>query len=144
MTTTSVKPPISFWIISALAIIWNVMGVLAFIGDLMITDELLAQMPETERNLRAQFPEWSTTVYGIATISGAIAALLMSLRKKLSHYVFLISLLAVLVQMYYTIFVVKVADVMGPTSLIFPIIIIGIGIFLLAYTFYALKKQWLK
>lgn len=143
MTTAHVKPPISFWIIAILALLWNLMGLLAFVGDLMFTEEMLQGLSDADRQLRAQFPEWTTIVYGIATIGGALAALLLTLRKKWAFHIFVISLVAVLVQMGYTLLVVNAIAIKGWTVAILPLIITGVGSYLVWYSLQALKNKWI-
>ncbi|MEQ8909659.1 MAG: hypothetical protein RIC95_10735 [Vicingaceae bacterium] len=53
---TKKKPPTSFWIISAIALIWNGMGVMAYLGQALMSDETLAQMPAEEVELINAMP----------------------------------------------------------------------------------------
>ena len=60
MSTSIIKTPTLFWVISILALIWNVMGVMAYLGQVYITDEVLASLPEAaqvgERRSRGRTP----------------------------------------------------------------------------------------
>lgn len=69
--TTSQKPPISFWVISIVALIWNTMGVLAYIGQAFLTEEAIAAMPPEQQEIyRIEFPAWYTAAFAIAVSAG--------------------------------------------------------------------------
>ncbi|GLB53462.1 hypothetical protein NBRC110019_25030 [Neptunitalea chrysea] len=144
MSPTAVKPPVWFMIVAILAIIWNLMGVLAFVGDTFVTPEVIDQMPELDQKIRRMYPEWSAIVFGIATISAAIASLGLTLRKSWSHYLFLISFIAVLVQSYYTFVVIDFISLKGfGMDTIMSLAIVFIGAFLLWFSYIAAKKRWI-
>lgn len=48
MTSTTQKPPVWFWIISVLALVWNAMGIMAYLGRAFATDEMIAALPEEQ------------------------------------------------------------------------------------------------
>lgn len=143
MTTSSVKPPVWFMVISVAALLWNIMGVFMFLMTVLMTDEMLQEMPETDRNIYTQSPMWATVTFGVATISAAIASLGLTLRKKWSYFLFQVSLIAVLVNMYYTLFVLDIVALKGASAAVMPVFIIAIASFLLWFSFYAIKRKWI-
>lgn len=143
MTTTSNKPTTAFWVIGIIALIWNIMGVMAYLGQAYMTDEMLAALPEAERALYENVPAWVTAAFAIAVFGGALACLLLLMRKKLAKLVFMISLIAVIVQMIYNFFMSKAAEVYGPGGMIMPVMVIIISIFLVWYARKADEKGWL-
>lgn len=144
MTTSTVKPPKSFWVVAILAILWNLMGLFSFIFHMIISPEMIAEMPEIDQKIYNEYPNWMNYVYGTATISGALASLLMSFRLKICHYVFLISLIGVLVSSYYTFFMLNIVQLKGAGAGVFPLVILVIAVFLLLYTLKAMRNKWLK
>lgn len=146
MTTSTVKPPKSFWIVTILAILWNLMGVFSFIGHVMVINnpEAMQELPEMQQKMYESYPDWMTYVFGIATISGALASLLMSFRLKISHYMFLISLIGVLISTYHTFFMIDIVELGGTFGAVFPVILLAIAVFLLLYTLKAMRNKWLK
>ncbi|MCB0457946.1 MAG: hypothetical protein R2776_07215 [Flavobacteriaceae bacterium] len=143
MTTTN-KPPALFWVIAVIALIWNGMGAMAYIGQQMMTPEALEMLPEAERALYNDIPVWVTSAFAIAVWGGVLGAILMLLRKKLAKTIFLISLLGIIVQMIYNFFISGAMDVYGPGGMIMPVMVIIIGIFLVWYCTQATTKGWLK
>ncbi len=143
MTNSTNKPNVGFWIIGMVALIWNLMGGMAYIGQAFMTDEMLAALPENEQALYANVPAWVTAAFAIAVFGGALASILLLIRKKMASMVFVISLIAILVQMTYNIILSDASEVYGPGGIIMPIMVILIGFFLVWYSKDATKKGWL-
>lgn len=58
VTAVTSRPPRSFWIISILALVWNLIGIATSLMSLTTSDEMLAAMPEAERALHTNVPAW--------------------------------------------------------------------------------------
>lgn len=143
MITESVKPPKWFMVIAVIFLLWNLMGVFEFLMYTMMSEEMLQQMDEIDRNIYMQQPMWTIVAFGVATITAALASLGLTLRKKWSHYLFLVSLLAVLVNMYYTFFVMDIVGLKGATASIMPVAVIVIAVFLLWFSYHSIQKKWI-
>ena len=137
MSKSTNKPGFDFWIIGIVALIWNLMGVFAYLKQAYLTEEDLMAMPVAEQALYQNIPAWVTGAYAIAVFGGALGCILLLLRKKLAGSLFLISLIAIAVQMSYNIFMSKATEVYGPGGITMTAMIILIGVFLL---WYAKKK----
>jgi len=108
-----------------------------------MTDEVKAALPEAERALYDNIPSWVTAAFAIAVFGGLIGSAFLLMRKKLARPMFLISLIAIIVQMSYNLFMSRAAEVYGPGSVIMPIMVIVIGVFLLMYSKKTIAKGWL-
>jgi len=96
------KTPVWFWIVSGVALLWNLMGVGAFISDATMSQEdMVANYGQALADAAAAQPIWLTGAYAIAVFAGALGCLLLLLRKKLATPVLLVSLLAVILQQGY-------------------------------------------
>ena len=137
------KPNTLFWVIGIIALIWNGMGVMAYIGQAYMTDEMKAALPEAERALYENVPAWVTAAFAIAVFGGTVACILLLMKKKMAKTVFLISLIAIITQMTYNLFMSKASEVYGPGGMIMPIMVIVIGVFLLLYSKKCIEKGWL-
>ena len=120
-------------LISLLAIIWNLLGVGAYLMHAYMTDEAIALLPENEQALYVDIPAWYTAAFAIAVFAGAIGSVLLLLKKKLASPVLILSLLGIFVQMYYNFFISKSIEVYGPGSMVMPIFVILVGVFLVWY-----------
>ena len=119
------KPPVWFWIVSALALIWNLLGVGAYIMQVTNPEAAMAAMTEAERLATEALPGWYTGVFATAVFAGAIGCLGLLLRKKWAIHALALSLLAVIIQQLYLRFATDI-NTMAPMYLMIPII----GIFL--------------
>ena len=69
----------SFWAIGAVALIWNVMGVINFF--MQMNPAALADFSETARALVEDRPAWATVAFAISQFGGALGCLVLLLRK---------------------------------------------------------------
>lgn len=143
MTSTS-QPNALFWGIAVIALLWNVMGLFQFIMPLVNPELMLEGYNDASRALFYNLPTWYWIVFGIATITGFIAAIAQLLRKPVAVAVFFISMLAVFVVEAYWILATGAIEVMGITTIIMPFLVV-----VLSVVFYALSKRfarrgWLK
>ncbi|MDZ7768490.1 MAG: hypothetical protein U5K38_05175 [Woeseiaceae bacterium] len=82
-------PTRGFWIISALALLWNLLGVMAYIMRVTMTPEALAALPEAERELYTNTPAWVTGVFAIAVFAGTLQVQLhCSMRRTWAIHAF--------------------------------------------------------
>ena len=143
MTTTN-KPNTGFWIIAVIALIWNIMGVFQYLSSTLMKDEMRELMTEDQLALMDSLPSWYTAAFAIAVFSGLLGCLLLLMRRKWAVPVFLVSLLAVLVQMGYWLFATDAMTVYGTQAVIMPLIVIIVAIFLYFYSKGASQKGWLR
>jgi hypothetical protein len=92
----------SITIIGVILLLWNLMGVAAFIMQYTMDLGKLAATDPVGARIFAAMPGWLWVVYAIAVGAGTVGALLLLARSKLSISLFMISLVAVLVQFGYT------------------------------------------
>ena len=85
----------SFWLVGAIALIWNALGVVNYFAQM--NPDVLAQYRETERLLVEGRPAWATAGFALAVFGGAIGALLLLLRKKVAIYLFIASLVGTII-----------------------------------------------
>ena len=141
MSTT--KPSAAFWIISVIALIWNLMGVNQYIQQAYMTDSFKAMYTEEQLEMIASSPSWVIAVFAIAVFGGFLGALALLLRKKVATILFTISLIGIIAQMYHNLFVIDSVAIYGPGAAIMPAMILAFALFLLWYSKFADKKNWL-
>ena len=137
------KLPTWFWVVAVLAVLWNIMGCAAYYMDVTMTPEMLAELPEADQALRAAIPAWITGLYAIAVFVGLAGAITLCLRKKLAIPLYIVSLVAVIVQMGYISFGVNTVEIRGAVSLVFPVVIILLGALQLWFSMHAKGRGWL-
>jgi len=142
-TTDRVEPPGKFWIIAVAALIWNGIGVFSFIARLQMTGEDVFALPALERQVFMLTPEWVNMVFGMAVIFGSLGAIYLLVRRRTAVFMFMVSLVAVLVQVAYSLYLSGYLDIFSAKTMLFPAVIIAIAVFLLHYSRNAIVHRWI-
>jgi hypothetical protein len=142
-TATLTKPSKSFLIIAILALLWNLMGMMSFIMDVTISEEALASLPDGQRALYETTPIWTEVLYGIAVLFGTVGCVLLLMKKSFAIPIFVISFMAILIQMTYWLAFTNSLEVYGPAGAVMPLLVIFIGAFLIWYSNSAKVKGWI-
>ncbi len=131
----------SFWIIGAVALIWNVMGVINFF--VQMNPDTLASYPESHRAIIEGRPAWATGAFAVAVFGGALGCLLLLLRKSAAFYMFIASLVGVIVQMIPHLGMVG-SKIDGPFEIVMMILMpLVVAAFLIWYSKQARSKGWI-
>ena len=130
----SSKPGISFLIIGIVALVWNLMGVMAYLDEAYMTEEELLAKSVAEQTFYADAPAWVTGAFAIAVFGGALASILLLLRKKLATFVFILSFAGIVAQMSYNFFMSNATEAYGPGGMVMPVMVLIIGAFLIWYS----------
>lgn len=99
MTTT--KPPVWYWIVGVVALIWNAMGVNAYLQQAYNTESYRNMYSKEQLEIAANLPSFVTAAFALAVFGGALGSLLLLFRKKFAVTLFYVSLIAVMIQMGY-------------------------------------------
>jgi hypothetical protein len=144
MNTQSSAVPAWFWIVAVLAILWNAVGVMAYLGDVTQSSEDLAAMSQTMRDLYASRPTWAAGGFAAAVFGGLLGGILLVLRKKLATSVFVVSILGLLVHNYYWFGMSKVHQLFPDNSQAMPITVMAVAILLAWFARFSSGKGWLR
>jgi hypothetical protein len=136
------KAPKWFMIVAAVLLVWNLLGVMAYIMQVMMSPETLAALPEEQRQLYENTPVWATAAFAVAVNFGALGCVLLLLSKNLAGLFLQLSLAGVLVQMFHSFFMSKSFEVFGPGGLVMPVMVIVIAIYLVVLAVKANTKRW--
>ena len=137
------KPSNLFWVISSIALVWNLMGVFNYLDQAFMTDKVLETLPKEQQILYQDVPAWVTAAFAIAVFSGTLGSLLLLLKKKNASTFFIISFLGIMGQMSYRLLIDQNSDSYGPMGIAMPIMIIAFGGYLIWYSRKANEHRWL-
>lgn len=129
----------SFWAIGAVALIWNVMGAINFF--VQMNPDVLDAYRESERAIIEGRPAWATGAFGLAVFAGTLGCVLLLLRKSAAVYLFIASLLGVMVTMVHTLGVgidFGFGEILG--IILMPLLVAA---FLIWYSKHAENKGWI-
>lgn len=129
----------SFWLIGIVALVWNVGGVINYF--VQMNPEMLDAYRESERAIIEGRPVWATGAFAIAVFGGALGCLLLLFKKSVATYVFIASLLGVIVTMIHTLGAgidFGLAEILG--IILMPLVL---AVFLIWYSKYTESKGWI-
>ncbi|MEH6537792.1 MAG: hypothetical protein V7719_15430 [Psychroserpens sp.] len=136
---SNTKPPVWFWVVSVLALLWNLMGVGAYLFGAYATEEIIDELePQQQFEMMYEYPSWYIALFALAVFGGVLGGIALLLRKKWAYLLFIISFLCATIQQVY--YVIKVEGV----DQIMPIIVIVVCIFLVWFSKMSISKKWIK
>ncbi|MBD0776269.1 hypothetical protein HPE56_00555 [Maribacter sp. ANRC-HE7] len=139
-----VKVPVWYWIVSIVALIWNLMGAMAYLGQAFMTEEMKAAMPMEQLALMENTPAWATAAFAFAVWGGVLGCIALLIRKKWAKMILMVSLLGILTQMGYSYFMTNAVEVYDTAQgVVMPIVLIVIGAGLVVFANSAQKKHWI-
>ena len=132
----------SFWVIGAFALVWNVLGSMNYLWQM--NPDMVATLPETHRAIIEGRPAWATGGFAIGVFGGALGGLLLLLRKSIAIYLFIASLLGVIVTMIHTIRIASsTIDFSAFEILVMILLPLIVAAFLIWYWKRAKSKGWI-
>ena len=126
-----------------LMVLWNGIGVAAFFSQIMMTPEMIAQLPEAQQAVYRDIPVWSYSAYALAVFGGLTGSILLALGKKLAFPVLVLSLAGVIVQQYYNFVVIDAISIMGWGIVVMPVIVTSIALLLVLISQRGVRAGWL-
>lgn len=142
-TNESNKPPVWFWVVAGIALLWNLFGLYNFYISTFHQVTILETLNQEQRALFEAMPMWATVAFGIATVSGVLASIGLLTRKKWAKPLFVISLIAMVAQFVNWLFIQNAPEVF-PNSYTMPITVVVVGILLILFTNKGTQKDWLR
>ena len=140
---TRLSVPRWSWAIAAVALLWNLIGCAFFAIEMFAQEAGMASMTPAQKEWVRSTPGWIYFVYGVAVTTGVAGSIGLFLRKNWTTATFAICLAAVTVQMVYTMLIGGGLQVMGPSGLALPAMVIGIAAALLWFSRFARRHGWL-
>ncbi len=137
----AIKPPSSFWAVAIFALLWNLIEIYFSSFEL---EFLKTNLTSEEFQQVQSVPIWYVVVFIIALLTELIGSFMLFMRKKLATNFFAISLIALLFVEIYWLFIFEVKNTSIVFSVIIPVVVIGVAVFLYLYSKSAAKKGWFK
>lgn len=138
------KPPVWFWVIVAILLLWAVAGVAGYHIDLAMSAADRAKLDAYDQHFYAHRPSWFVACYGIAVWTGLVGSLLLLFRKYVALPVYVISFGAVII-MFGWMFVATdiVAHKGAAIALGFPILIALMCAVEIGFSVLARRRSWI-
>lgn len=126
------------------ALLWNILGILAFVMQLFLSPEMISKLPEEQQLAYNSQPLWATLAFAIAVFGGALGCVLLLFKKSLARLTLIISLAAVLAQQYYNFMIINSINLFGISAIFMPIAVTKIAIALVYLSFHLKQQDYFK
>lgn len=138
------KPPRWFFVVAAVALLWNLLGCLAFAMDLSLSPADIARMPESQQTLYNARPAWAVAATALGVLGGALGCIGLLLRRRWALPLFVASLVGILVQDFGLFVLVDGAKLAGMIAVVLQsvVLLVAIGLILLARK--GIARGWLR
>lgn len=128
--------------VAVLALLWNLLGVAAFVADLLVSPDDVARMDAAQRAMYEARPLWSVVGTGVAVIAGALGSLGFLLRRRWARGLLAASLAGVVAQD--TGMAPAVAGLPSPVVLALQGLVLVVAIALLVLARRGVASGWLR
>lgn len=142
--THASRPPLHFWIVAIIAVLWNAVGAFDFVATQIRFESYMSAFSEEQLAFFYGIPTWAVITWGIATWAALLGSLAMLVRLRWAYHLFIISFVAMLATSFENLVLSNGAEIMGTAGLIFSAVIVAIGIFLILYNRAMLQRGVLR
>ncbi|CAG0968234.1 hypothetical protein BURK2_01130 [Burkholderiales bacterium] len=130
--------------VAFVALLWNLLGCVAYLADVRLSAEDLAKLSAAQQAVYAARPAWSVAATATAVWLGALGCLALLLKKRWALPLLVVSLLGVVVQDIALLGLAQAAIAEGGSTVLglqALVLVIAIGLVLLALK--ARQNAWL-
>ncbi len=139
--SSQVKPPVWYWIVSIVALLWNAAGVMNYLMQAYNKEAVVASQPPEMQPYFENIPAWATAGFAIAVFGGLFGSILLLLRKGPIQLLFIASLLGIFLQNIYWMFLSGIPK--NASTLALPATVIVVGLLLICLSKQAKNKGWI-
>tara|TARA_R110001606_G_scaffold379563_1_gene539668 strand:- start:57 stop:476 length:420 start_codon:yes stop_codon:yes gene_type:complete len=125
------------------ALIWNLLGVIAFIMQMLMTPDMISKLPIEQQAAYSNTPIWSTIAFATAVFGGVLGCILLLLKKAIARVLFALSLAGIFIQQFYNFIVINSIELLGASAVFMPIFVVVIAIILLLLSHKGKQQGWL-
>jgi len=123
----------SFYIICSITLIWNIVGVINYLGFVYMSNEAFKALPSDMQLYIETRPSWVTGAFALAVFSATIGNIGLLIRKKWANLLLIISLISIVIQTFYNFFIQDIVQI--PNSEVsISILIVIVAVFLVIYS----------
>lgn len=138
------RPPIHFWVIAVVALLWNAVGAFDFLATQIQLESYMSAFSQEQLAYSYGIPTWAVITWGIATVSALFGSIAMLVRLRRAYELFIVSLLGIVFTSIHSFVLSDGAQIMGTGGVIFSGVIVAIGIFLIFYNRAMLQRGVLR
>ena len=139
------KPPVWFWIVAVLLLLWECMGVWSWWEHWRNGPAAMGALP-TDYDVRyfAALPGWYAWLFAGAVWLGLASGVLLLMRKAVARTVAIVSLALTVVMFGYTFLATDLIAAKGVWVTYFPAFIVAAGFFTVWFIGMATRRGWVR
>jgi hypothetical protein len=137
------KAPKWFMAVAIVALLWNLLGCLAFFADLQLSPQDVAKLSAAQQALYNARPSWAVAATALAVFGGAFGCIGLLLRKKWALVLFSLSVIGILVQDFGLFVLANGAAFAGSVAVVLQLLVLAIAIGLVFLSRLAIARGWL-
>jgi len=139
------KKPVHLWVIGTFALIWNLIGAIDYVLTQIQNENYMSAFTPEQLDFFYGIPFWAVATWAIGVWGGVVGSVFLLLRNKHAVWIFVISLIAMLLTSFQNYFLSNGLEVVGDVfSLIFTAIIFIVALCLCFYSKSMLQNGVLK
>ncbi|WP_157215804.1 hypothetical protein [Flavisphingomonas formosensis] len=139
-----VKPPAWYWIVAVVALLWSLMGCFACYSQLTMSPADFARLPSAQQETWRSMPGWVKADYAVAVIAGLLGSLGLLMRRRWARPLYLVSLIAVVLQFGWVFLASPVLKLVGPSAIPFPALIVALAVLFFWFSGLAIRRAWVR
>jgi len=142
--TPASRPPLHFWIVAVLALLWNAVGAFDYLATQLRLESYMSGFGEEQLAFFYGLPTWAVAAWAIAIWSAVFGSLALLFRMRWAVALFIISLAAMLISAFHNFVLSNGLEIMGAFGAVFSGVIAAIGVFLIVYSRAMLRRGVLR
>jgi hypothetical protein len=129
--------------VTIIALVWNLLGCLAYLSDVMLTPDDIAKMSAEQQALYASRATWAVAATAIAVWFGAAGSVGLIIRQRWALPVLIVSLAGLIVQDFGLFVLTNAASQAGPVVFVIQgmVLLVAVGLVILARR--AISQGWI-
>ena len=135
--------PTRFTVTAVVLLLWNLLGAVACIQQFRLGADAMGPATDYDRQLYASMPGWYDWCFALAELAGVAGAAALLLKRAVAIPLFIVSLLAVLVQFGFLFLFRDIIAVKGIWTTYFPAFIAAACILQIALARAAWRRGWI-
>jgi hypothetical protein len=141
---TRTQVPFWYWIVAVLALLWEAAGCYSYLTQVTMKAADIARLPAAQRDPWLSMPAWMWSIYAVAVWVGLTGALALLMRQRWARGLFIVSLVAVIVQFGWVFLATPALARLGASAAALPACIVVIGAALVWFAGVAVRRGWLR
>lgn len=135
--------PVWYWVVSAVLLVWNLIGCGACYSQMTASPAKIAQLPDAQREAWLAMPATARTAYVVAVGAGLLGVIALLFKSLAAGPLFIASLVGIIVQFGWFFVVHKGMAKAGSSSAAFPAFIALVAVGEIAFACAAKTQGWL-